>query len=257
MTDDSPTLHIVYDPLCGWCYAAGPLIQAARRVPGLTLALHGGGMLTGANRRPISTAWRDYVMPHDRRIAQLTGQTFGGAYFDGLLRENGVLLDSAPPTTAILAADAMAGRGLDMLERVQQAHYVEGRRIADPSVLTALAQDLGLDIETFAATYAALEGAHTQAHMEQSRQWLHQWRGRGFPTLALQIGGRVQILDIGAWLGRADDWQQHLVERLDRAGASASASAAAGPLAQASQPPAHADGAACAVPSGAGGLPAC
>src|SRR5437899_7409366 len=79
------TLHYVFDPLCGWCYAAEPLVEAARGVPGLSVEFHGGGMMTGPNRRKITPEWRDYVMPHDHRIAQLSGQPFGAAYFDGLL----------------------------------------------------------------------------------------------------------------------------------------------------------------------------
>lgn len=31
-------------------------------------------MLAGANRRAITPEWRDYVLPHDWRIAGLTGQ---------------------------------------------------------------------------------------------------------------------------------------------------------------------------------------
>ena len=26
------TLHYIYDPLCGWCYGAKPLVQAAQAV---------------------------------------------------------------------------------------------------------------------------------------------------------------------------------------------------------------------------------
>lgn len=46
------TLHCLYDPLCGWCYGASPLLAAAREVTGSTHSLHGGGMMTDANRQP-------------------------------------------------------------------------------------------------------------------------------------------------------------------------------------------------------------
>lgn len=103
----SAVLHYIFDPLCGWCYAAAPLVQAARQLPDLAIALHGGGMLAGPNRIAITPRWRDHVVPHDRRIAQLTGQPFGEAYFDGLLRDPMAMMDSEPPTTAILAAQAL------------------------------------------------------------------------------------------------------------------------------------------------------
>lgn len=205
------TLHYIFDPLCGWCYAAAPLISAARSIPGLGIAFHSGGMMTGANRRAITPQWRDYVMPHDERIAQLTGQPFGAAYFDGLLRDTTAVMDSAPPTTAILAAEELAGRGLDMLHRVQAAHYAEGRRIADRPVLLALAQELGLDPTSFAAAFGRLAGPDTERHFAASRQLLARCGGQGFPTLALErADGTLERIDLGAWLGRVDDWSAYL-----------------------------------------------
>lgn len=216
MTESSPlprraTLHYVFDPLCGWCYAAAPLIEAARSVPALSIEFHGGGMLTGSNRRAITPEWRVYVMPHDHRIAQLSGQPFGAAYFDGLLNDTGAMLDSAPPLTAVLAAEAEAGRGLDMIERVQRAHYVEGRRIAEAAVLRELAAELGLDAAAFSDTFDFLAGEPTQRHIDDSRRWLARAGGQGFPTLALATAdGRLTPLDTGRYLGRPEAWAAQL-----------------------------------------------
>jgi putative protein-disulfide isomerase len=99
-------LHYIYDPLCGWCYGAKPLVQAAQAV--LPVLAHGGGMMTGANRQKVSPQLRSYVIPHDRRIAEYSGQPFGEAYFEGLLRDHTAVFDSAPPIAAVLAAEQMA-----------------------------------------------------------------------------------------------------------------------------------------------------
>ena len=214
MATPSPILHYIYDPLCGWCYGAAPLVQAARGISGLTIEAHGGGMMTGGNRQPVTEALRRYVMPHDERIASLTGQVFGPDYFDGLLRDSGAVFDSAPPTTAILAAQALAGRGLDLLHRLQQAHYIEGRRIADPAELRRLAVEIGLDEAAFQAAYAATEGAATERHIAQSREWLARVRGSGFPTLALERDGVFELLEPARFLGRPLQWQANLRQRL-------------------------------------------
>lgn len=214
MATPSPILHYIYDPLCGWCYGAAPLVQAARGISGLTIEVHGGGMMTGGNRQPVTEALRRYVMPHDERIASLTGQVFGPDYFDGLLRDSGAVFDSAPPTTAILAAQALAGRGLDLLHRLQQAHYIEGRRIADPAELRRLAVEIGLDEAAFQAAYAATEGAATERHIAQSREWLARVRGSGFPTLALERDGVFELLEPARFLGRPLQWQADLRQRL-------------------------------------------
>lgn len=206
-----PTLHYIFDPLCGWCYGAAPLVEAARAVPGLTVAFHGGGMMTGSNRRQITPEWRGYVLPHDRRIEQLSGQPFGDAYVNGLLNDTTAMMDSAPPITAILAAEVLAGKGLDMLQRVQRAHYVDGLRIADLPVLLALAQELGLDGAAFQAEYARQAGAATQQHIDASRALLAQVGGQGFPTFVLDDGsGKLSVIDIGDYLGQPAKLQAQL-----------------------------------------------
>lgn len=228
---DTATLHYIFDPMCGWCYAAAPLVDAARSVPGLKVEFHGGGMMTGANRRAISPQWREYVMPHDRRIAELTGQPFGEAYFEGLLRDTGAVMDSEPPTTAILAAEALRpGGGLDMIHRLQRAHYVEGRRVADTDVLGAVAVELGFDAEAFASTFARLSGEATSQHIAASRQLLQRTGGQGFPTFVLmQPDGRASRVDIGPWLGRADEWKAQLATFVAPPQSAAATPAACGP----------------------------
>ncbi|MFS2205981.1 DsbA family protein [Variovorax sp. Varisp36] len=212
--NDTITLHYIFDPLCGWCYAAAPLVDAARNVPGLQVAFHGGGMMTGANRRAITPQWREYVIPHDRRIAEMTGQPFGEGYFEGLLRDTGAVMDSEPPITAILAAESLrSGGGLDMVHRLQRAHYVEGRRIADAQVLKAVAAELGFDTEAFAAAVERLAGEATAQHIAESRQLLQRAGGQGFPTFVLtRADGSASRIEIGPWLGRTEDWKARLAE---------------------------------------------
>jgi putative protein-disulfide isomerase len=198
-------LHYIYDPLCGWCYGAKPLIQAARTV--LPVIAHGGGMMTGANRQKVSVQLRNYVMPHDRRIAEYTGQPFGEAYFEGLLRDEEAVFDSAPPTAAVLAAEQLEGRGLALLERLQTAHYVEGRRIADETVLLELANSIGFEAEAFRRSFIEVD---VQAHFVTSRALLAKVGGQGFPTLALERDGRLTLIDIGPWLGKPEAFAQWL-----------------------------------------------
>ncbi|WP_092435276.1 DsbA family protein [Collimonas sp. OK607] len=193
--------------MCGWCYGAAPLLQAAREVEGLRIELHGGGMMTGSNRRQVSTQLRNYVMQHDHRIAAMTGQPFGEDYFNGLLLDTTAILDSEPPTTAILAAEAIAGHGLAMLARIQTAHYVQGLRVAEAAVLRVLAAEIGLEPALFDSKFAELAGTATQAHIAASRALLARVGGQGFPTFALQRGTQIEMLDTGRFFGQAEAWK--------------------------------------------------
>lgn len=210
-----PVLHYVYDLLCGWCYGAAPLLDAAQAIDGLAIVLHGGGMMSGANRQSVNDKLRRHVMAHDQRIAQATGQPFGDAYFEGLLRDSGAVFDSTPPTTAILAAQEIAGLGLAMLHLIQHAHYVLGQRVADAGVLAGLARQLGLDAGLFAAASSRLAGTATEQHIAHSRALLARLGGQGFPTLAIEYAdGRMVPVDLGNWLGRTEAWSDYLRQQL-------------------------------------------
>ncbi len=202
------TLHYIYDPLCGWCYAVAPLIRAAREI--LPVAAHGGGMLTGERRKAISPAWRNYVMPKDCEITELTGQWFGHAYREGLLRDPTALLDSEPPTTAVLAAERLAGRGLDFLDAVQTAHYLDGRRVADLPVLEEIAGEIGLELPAFQAAHESCRGETTRAHFAQSRALMAKVGGEGFPTLVLERDGDLTVLDYDPYFRDVAGWQRVL-----------------------------------------------
>jgi putative protein-disulfide isomerase len=200
-------LHYIYDPLCGWCYGAKPLVQAAQNV--MPVIAHGGGMMTGANRKAVSPQLRNYVMPHDRRIAEYSGQPFGEAYFEGLLRDETAVFDSAPPIAAVLAAEQIAGRGIELLGRLQTAHYVEGRRIADESVLIELAEEIGLEPLAFET---AFQSANTEQHIKDSRALLATVGGQGFPTLALERNGQFTLVDVSPWLGKPEAFATWLAQ---------------------------------------------
>mgnify|MGYP002712707706 CR=1 FL=1 len=98
-------IHYWYDPLCGWCYGAAPLLQVVGEIPGLRVALRGGGLFSGAQRQRLNAPLRQHILAHDQRIAALSGQRFGAAYRDGLLQDAEAWLDSDPPTAAVLAAE--------------------------------------------------------------------------------------------------------------------------------------------------------
>jgi putative protein-disulfide isomerase len=206
-TASSPRLHVSYDPLCGWCYAAAPLLQAAHAW--LPLSLHGGGMWSGTGRRQVSKAFREQVMAHDRQIAALSGQPFGTAYHDGLLNNQQAWLDSSPPIAAIEAAQTLAGAGLAMLIRLQQAHYIEGQQIAQTRTLQALAEEIGLNAQAF-STALSQALAQVDSHIADSRRLLNKHGGQGFPTILLERDGQFEKIDCSHFLGNLPAWQRWL-----------------------------------------------
>ncbi|WP_323980966.1 DsbA family protein [Aeromonas media] len=207
MSEQQTTLHYVYDPLCGWCYGAAPLLEAAAGLPTLQIALHAGGLWLGSRRQPMGQALRDHVRPHDERIQALTGQPFGERYFNELLLSDGLLLDSEPPIRAILAVTELGGDGLSLLHRIQQSHYLDGQWVGDQAHLARLAQEQGITPEAFALAFGQVDLA---GHLAQSQGWLRRLGGQGFPTLGLMQGGSLIPLPASSFLGEPQAFVSHL-----------------------------------------------
>ncbi|MGN4979199.1 DsbA family protein [Aeromonas sp. 95A] len=210
MSEQQTTLHYVYDPLCGWCYGAAPLLQAAATIVGLKIELHAGGLWLGSRRQPMGEALRDYVRPHDQRIEALTGQHFGERYFNELLLREGCLLDSELPIRAVLAVTALGGDGLVMLHRIQQSHYRDGIWIGEPAFLATLAAEQGISAEAFQQAYLQ---APLLQHLADSQGWMKRLGGQGYPTLGIERGGKLERIEVNQYLGEPE----LLIPRLLRA----------------------------------------
>ena len=212
MSEQQTTLHYLYDPLCGWCYGAAPLLQAAATLAGLKIELHAGGLWLGSRRQPMGVALRDYVRPHDQRIEALTGQHFGERYFNELLLREGCLLDSEPPIRAVLAVTALGGDGLAMLHRIQQSHYRDGSWMGEPAFFATLAAEQGIAAEAFQQAYLQ---APLLQHLADSQGWMKKLGGQGYPTLGLMLNGKVSAVRVADFLGDPSGLRQYLLELME------------------------------------------
>jgi len=208
------TLHYLYDPFCGWCYGAAPLISAAAEIDEVKIKPHGIGMLSGDQSKMMSGEWRDFVRPHEERITAHSKQEFADAYVKGVLDHEDVLLDSSPPTAAMLTAEKLEGRGVEMLKRLQTAYYQEGRAIADPDVIKAIAIELGFDSQQFMTTFEEVSKISLRTHIEQSNALMALLQARGVPSLALEINGRFESLHLGHYLGQPGLLKETIESRL-------------------------------------------
>lgn len=209
------TLHYIHDPLCGWCYAAQPLVGAALAQLGgrLALHLHCGGLF--GEPRGVDATLAQHIVQSDERIAQLSGQPFGEAYRQGLLAEDGTVLYSLPPIAAVLAAESLdATKAYPMLAAIQNAHYQRGLRVAEPAVLAELAEETGLAGVPFAQALARAEGHAVFEHVQASRRLLDEAGGHGLPTLLLEADGRRALLPHHHYYGRTEAFVQMLAAQL-------------------------------------------
>ncbi len=213
-----PILHYVHDPLCGWCYAAEPLVQAAASA-GVPIVMHGGGLWDAPSH--VAAEKRHMMRESDGRIARLTGQPFGPAYLDGLLSAPGTVWHSRPTIAAILSAERLEpGLALPMMAAIQHAHYVAGRAVVSGDVLADLAAGLGLPAGPFAALLHELP---VDRHIEETRGLMRRLGLGGFPTFLIQRSGELSRLPHEHLYGRPDDFVAAIEEGASQGGARATA----------------------------------
>lgn len=192
-------LHYIYDPLCGWCYAARPMVEAAKAA-GITIVMHGGGLWTPAIM--LTAEKIAYIRSNDHRIAMLTGMEFGPAYLDGLLQDRGTAFWSQPTIAAVLAAGVFREEAaIAMMNAIQTAHYVRGKRVVNASVLLELAAEIGLAADPFSE---ALASVPVEEHIRETRRWMQELGLHGFPSFVLERHGELIRVQHENFYGRPE-----------------------------------------------------
>ena len=86
------SITYLFDPLCGWCYGASPVLQQLGQHPGVQLTLAPSGLFAGSGRT-MDAAFAAYAWSNDQRIHKLTGQQFSETYRQQVLGRHGNTFD--------------------------------------------------------------------------------------------------------------------------------------------------------------------
>lgn len=197
------SLLYVADPMCSWCYGFAPSLAAARqRWPALPVQLLMGGLRPAGEL--LDARLRASIQHHWEQVAARSGQPFSPT---GLARE-GWLYTTEPACRAVVTVrEHWPERSLDMFHAIQTGFYAQGKDTTDPEILSALAQDAGIQPEHFALRFQAATSIDATRNDFATAQRLGI---RGFPTLLAAREGQAQVVAPG-WLAPAD-----LLERLER-----------------------------------------
>lgn len=204
------TVTYLFDPLCGWCYGASPVIQQLGQQTNIQLELAPTGLFAGGGHT-MDAAFADYAWSNDLRIAKLTGQRFTEAYRSKVLGRHGSRFDSATATLALTAVSlSEPQRELETLKALQEARYVQGLDTCDVSVVGNLLRDWGQAVaaDRLAASDAELLAANA-ARVQKAQGLMQTFGAQGVPALVLtdERGGR--LLRGNTLLGRLDSLLDH------------------------------------------------
>ena len=201
-----PAISVTYlfDPLCGWCYAAAPALQTLQGREDVQLLLAPTGLFAGGGSRPMDAQFAAYAWANDQRIQQLTGQPFSQAYRDNILGAASGRFDSGPATLALTAvAQTAPEQELHALHALQHARYVDGRDTADTAVLVDVLRAQGLaDAAALTLATDATLRHHVDERVARAQATLRTVGARGVPQLVVAgQGGALRLVGGDALLG--------------------------------------------------------
>ena len=139
------TVAYIFDAYCGWCWGFSKRMSEFEmanrdRVAFTTIS---GGLFTGARVGPISHL--THVPQANEKITRLTGAEFGEG-FKKILEEGSFEMNSSHAGAATAALRAQAPeRAVHWAHQLQEAFYMHGRSLSEPSTVSLIASAHGLD----------------------------------------------------------------------------------------------------------------
>lgn len=201
----------LFDPLCGWCYGATPMVDRLL-ASGLCVELLPTGLFSGAGARPMDEGFAAHAWANDQRIERLTGQSFTQAYRHNVLNVRGTLLDSHAATLGISAAGLEdPSRRLSALKAIQRARYVDGRDIVTTGGVAEVLVAAGMtDAATLLRTPTeALLTAHREL-VGRGRALFQRLHADGVPSLAVIRNDAPRLIGSNALFGSFDNLVAHI-----------------------------------------------
>ena len=177
----SDKLYYAYDPMCSWCYAFRPALDAMiAKLPKQLEVIYLLGGLAVDSDEPMPEETRVLVQSNWQRIEeQVPGTKFNYDFWEQCIPRR----STYPACRAVIAARQQGKEyDLEMIFAIQQAYYLQARNPSDVSTLIALAVEIGLDKNKFTKDIQSLEID------EMLRQEIKQSRRLGlnsFPGLLL------------------------------------------------------------------------
>jgi putative protein-disulfide isomerase len=173
----------IFDPLCGWCYGASPVLDRMGE-DGFGIDLLPVGLPEEA--RPIEPDFAELIWGTDRLVADHTGQPFTRAY-QALLDCGTANLDAWPATLAVIAvARSRPDRQVMALNALQIARFVNGRDTGDMVVVETILREIGLrNAADLLASANPMLIAAAAAAVLRGRRLLAEHRADGGPAVLL------------------------------------------------------------------------
>lgn len=192
----TPELLYLADPMCSWCWGFSAVLKRIQSelAENVTLRYVLGGLAPDSDD-PMPEATKQMVQGAWDTVEQVTGTRFNREFWTRCQPRR----STYPACRAVLAAAALeTDAGPRMFEAIQCAYYLEARNPSDVEVLTAVAEEQGLDAGRFSDRLASPEiEAELQGHLRERARLGATTNAAGFPTLVLRTAEGEQAVTRG------------------------------------------------------------
>jgi putative protein-disulfide isomerase len=201
----------LFDPLCGWCYGASPMLTRLM-AEGTSIEAIPTGLFSGSGARPLDEAFSAYAWANDQRIQRLTGQEFSRDYLEKVVRKQGSMFDSTATTRGIVAAGLHTPQTrFSALQTLQHGRYVRGLDTSDQTVVANLLEEVGLS-EAAARVRQPDDGLRLAVAdlVKIGKRLLHQFNANGVPALIIEKGESRRLVDSSALFSNFHNLKAHV-----------------------------------------------
>ncbi len=175
------TIYYIHDPMCSWCWAFRPALNALNeRLPNhLQLEYLLGGLAKDTDES-MSEELRYQIQNHWRTIQIRVPETkFNFEFWNKCHPRR----STYPACRAVLAAKTQDIKFEEpMIRAIQNAYYCQARNPSDTETLIELANEIDLDIERFTAE---LNSRQNRKLLNREISFARQIGGNAFPMLLL------------------------------------------------------------------------
>ncbi len=168
--------------MCSWCWGFRPVWQQLQeRLPSaVTIHYILGGLAEDSNK-----LMPEKLQARIRQTWQSIQHEIPGTQFNYDFWANNLPRRSTYPSCRAVIAARKQDRSIEkkMIEKIQQAYYLQARNPSDNDVLVAIAKTLDLDIQKFSQD---INSDETKIALANEIKFSRQLGAQGFPSLILQ-----------------------------------------------------------------------
>jgi putative protein-disulfide isomerase len=197
MSSKKNTLILVTDPLCGWCYGFGPVMNQLfeKYHDRLNFDVISGGMITGKRIGPLSNM-RDFIRQAYKRVEQTTGVKFGQAFLEKTLEEGTATFSSLEPSKALtIFRSFQPDKVVEFGHEIQKLIYFDGINPVQVDAYMPLFARYGLQQKQILPLFNSKE---TEQETINEFGRAARWGISGFPACVMQLhSGKAFLLSNG------------------------------------------------------------